>query len=43
MCYRELKPSATDGVNYYEFKQHKLWFNEECSKSQDQSKQAKLQ
>jgi len=38
-----IKSSATDSLGYYELKQHKPWFDEECSKLLDQRKQAKLQ
>jgi hypothetical protein len=31
------------GLNYYDLKKHKPWFNEGCSKLLDQRKQAKLQ
>jgi hypothetical protein len=35
--------SAKEGLGYYELKKHKLWFNERCSESLDQRKQAQLQ
>jgi hypothetical protein len=38
-----MKASATESLGYYELKQHKSWFDEECSKLLDQSKKAKLQ
>jgi len=38
-----IKPSATYSPGYYDFKQHKPWCYEECSKLLDQSKQARLQ
>jgi hypothetical protein len=37
-----MKASATESLGYYELKQHKPWFDEECSKFLDQRKQAKL-
>jgi hypothetical protein len=37
------KISAKENLGYYELKQHKLWFDEGCSKLLDQRKQAKLQ
>jgi hypothetical protein len=37
------KVSVTEGLGYYEFIQHKIWLEEECSKSLTQRKQAKLQ
>jgi hypothetical protein len=38
-----MKASATETVGNYDLKQHKPWFDEECSKLLDQRKQAKLQ
>jgi len=38
-----MKASATEDLGFYELKQHKLWFDEECSKSLDQREQAELQ
>jgi len=35
--------SATENLGYYKMKQHKLWFDEECSKLLHQRKQTKLQ
>jgi hypothetical protein len=35
--------SATESLGYYELKQHKPWFDEECTKLVDQRKPAKLQ
>jgi hypothetical protein len=32
--------SAKESLGYYELKNHKPWFNEECPKLLDQSKQA---
>jgi hypothetical protein len=29
---RNIKASATDNLDYYEFKQHKPWFDGECVK-----------
>jgi hypothetical protein len=37
------EPSNTESLGYYELKQHKPWFDEECSELLDQRKQAKLQ
>jgi hypothetical protein len=37
-----MKASATDSPGYYKLKQHKLWFDDECSKLLGQRKQAKL-
>jgi hypothetical protein len=37
------KVSATESLGYYEFKEHKPWFDEECSKLLYQGKQAKMQ
>jgi hypothetical protein len=30
-----MKASATESLGYYELKQHKLWFDQECSKLLD--------
>jgi len=30
-----IKPSATENLGYYKLKQHKTWFDEECSKLSD--------
>jgi hypothetical protein len=38
-----IKISAKDSIGYFEFKKHKSWFDEGCSKLLDQRKQAKLQ
>jgi hypothetical protein len=38
--WEHLKASATESLGYCEFKQHKPWFYEECSKELDESKQA---
>jgi len=38
-----IKTSATQSLGYYELKQHKPWFDEECSKLLGRRKQAKLQ
>jgi hypothetical protein len=35
--------SATESVGYYDLKQHRPWFDEECSKLLDQRKQEKLE
>jgi hypothetical protein len=35
--------SAKDSLGYFEFKKHKPWFDEGCSKLLDQRKEAKLQ
>jgi len=37
-----MKASATESLDY-ELKQHKPWFDEECSKLLSERKQAKLQ
>jgi uncharacterized protein YaaR (DUF327 family) len=37
-----MKASGTESLGYY-LKQHKLWFDEECSELLDQRRQAKLQ
>jgi hypothetical protein len=38
-----IKISAKESLRYFEFKKHKSWFDERCSKLLDQRKQAKLQ
>jgi hypothetical protein len=38
-----IKISAKESLGLYERKQHKPWFDEECSKFLDQRKQAKMQ
>jgi hypothetical protein len=38
-----IKFSATESLGYYEPKENKPWFDEECSKLLDQRKQANLQ
>jgi hypothetical protein len=38
-----IKISAKVRLGYFEFKKHKPWFNEGCSKLLDQRIQAKLQ
>jgi hypothetical protein len=38
-----IKISAKESLGYFEFKKHKPWFDEGCSKLLDQRKQAKLQ
>jgi hypothetical protein len=38
-----IKVSATVNQGYYELRQHKPWFDEECSKLLHQIKEAKLQ
>jgi hypothetical protein len=38
-----IKISAQESLGHYELKQHKPWFNEECSKLLDRRKQAKFQ
>jgi hypothetical protein len=35
--------SAKESLGYYKLKQHKSWFDEECSESVDKRKQVKLQ
>jgi hypothetical protein len=37
------KISAKESLGYFELKEHKLWFDEGCSKLLDQRKQTKLQ
>jgi hypothetical protein len=39
----KIKTLATQSLGYYELKQHKLWFDDKCSKLLVQRKQAKLQ
>jgi hypothetical protein len=38
-----IKTSAKDILGLYELKQHKSWFDEECSRFLEQRKQAKIQ
>jgi hypothetical protein len=38
-----MKTSAKESLILYEMKQHKPWFEEECSRFLDQRKQAKMQ
>jgi hypothetical protein len=38
-----MKCSATQILDYFELKLHKPWFDEECSKSLDETSQAKSQ
>jgi hypothetical protein len=38
-----IKASVTESLGYYEPKQQKPWSDDECSKLEDQRKQAKLQ
>jgi hypothetical protein len=38
-----IKISAKESLGYFEFKKHKPWFDEGCSKLLDQRKEAKLQ
>jgi len=38
-----LKISAKESVGLYEWKQHKPWFDEECSQFLDQRRQVKIQ
>ena len=38
-----IKSSAIEGICLYELKQHKPWFDEECSLLLDQRMQAKMQ
>jgi hypothetical protein len=38
-----IKISATESLGYSQFKKHKPWYDERCSKLLDQRKQAKLQ
>jgi hypothetical protein len=38
-----IKMLAKESLGYYELKKHKAWFDEGCSNSSDQRKQAKLQ
>jgi hypothetical protein len=39
----KIKISAKEGLNCYELKKHKPWFNEGCSKFLNKRKQFKLQ
>jgi hypothetical protein len=41
--WENIKISAKDSLGHYKLKQHKQWFDEECSKLLDKRKQAKLQ
>jgi hypothetical protein len=41
--YQHIKTSATGSLGHYEWKQHKPWFDKECSKLLNQRKQVKLQ
>jgi hypothetical protein len=43
MIRENIKISANDSLGYFEFKKHKPWFDEGCSKLLYQRKQAKLQ
>jgi hypothetical protein len=38
-----IKISAIESLDHYELKQHKPWFDEECSKLLDRKRQAELQ
>jgi hypothetical protein len=38
-----IKTSAKESLGLYEWKQHKPWFDEECSKCLGQRKQGKMQ
>jgi hypothetical protein len=38
-----IKISAKESLGHYDLQQHKLWFDDECSKLIDRGKQAKLQ
>jgi hypothetical protein len=38
-----IKILAKDSKSYHELKKHKTWFDEGCSESLDQTKQAKVQ
>jgi hypothetical protein len=40
---RNIKISAEESLACYEFKKHKPWFDEGCSKLLDKRRQAKLQ
>jgi hypothetical protein len=40
---QRIKISAKESLGYYEFKKHKPWFDEGCSKLLRERKQAKLQ
>ena len=39
---KNIKTSAKKGLCLYELRQHKPWFDEECSRLLDQRKQAKM-
>jgi lipoate-protein ligase A len=39
---KNIKISVKESLDYYELKQHKLWFDKGCSKLLDKRKQAKL-
>jgi hypothetical protein len=41
--YLNIKISAKEGIGHYEWKKHKLWFDEGCSKLFDRRKQGQLQ
>jgi hypothetical protein len=43
MIRENIKIPVKESLGYCEFKKHKPWFDEECSKLVDQRKQAKLQ
>jgi hypothetical protein len=43
MIRENIKISAKESVDYYEFRKHKPWFDEGCSKLLNERKQAKLQ
>jgi hypothetical protein len=43
MIRENIKTSAKESLGYFEFKNHKPWFDEGRSKLLDQRKQAKLQ
>jgi hypothetical protein len=43
MIRENIKISAKESPGYFEFKKHKPWFDEGCSKLLDPRKQAKLQ
>jgi hypothetical protein len=40
---QNIKISANESLGYFEFKTHKSWFDERCSKLLDQRQHAKLQ
>jgi hypothetical protein len=40
---KNIKISAKENLEYHRLKHNKPWFDDECSKSRDQWKQAKLQ